>query len=95
MLIVFDPGEEMRELGLVFCSDCNGGEVSLGHCAAAGCSGGGDDFGFAPDALLKGGGFFLQVFRSLVEHLEDGNEVEAGGVVFDGEVVNDHFLEGC
>ena len=95
VLVVFDAGEEVGEVGFVFGADGYGGEVGLGHGAAAGGSGGGDDFGFAVDALLEGGGFFLQVLGSLVEHLEDGDEVEAGGVVFDGEVVDDHFLEGC
>ena len=95
VLVVFDAGEEVGEVGFVFGADGDGGEVGLRHGAAAGGSGGGDHFGVAVDALLEGGGFFLQVFGSLVEHLEDGHEVEAGGVVFDGEVVDDDFLEGC
>lgn len=95
VLVVFYAGEEMGEVGFFFGADGDGGEVGLGHSAAAGGSGGGDDFGFAVDAFLEGGGFFLKVFGGLVEHLEDGDEVESGGVVFDGEVVDDDFLEGC
>ena len=95
VLVVFHAGEEVGEVGLLFGADGDGGEVGLGHGAASSRSGGGDHFGVAFDACLEGGGFFLQVVGSLVEHFEDGHKVEAGGIVFDGEVVDDHFLERC